>query len=262
MQSNDHNLNNPTQIDTLNLSNMEDNTLDYVSYRSIPQIFYDHLKMKDPTLFIISDSVDDVAYLGDMRIDINKQVEMPYMSYDPESKEYVISIYLKTKNNKYLIIPLFRFKNADHALEVLKSKSMLHDKTAIKKNIVKLLIEYKLGNIGMNDLIIGIIKELIKNPSNPEFNKLIEFCNSKLPQSISIANNRDIPLELKVGISDKYYHERIPLVKLYSDVYDTLIRNCVVSECIHNDLYNVDLLESMSIMSIIADDIMNINVPK
>lgn len=245
MHSTDHNLNNPTRIDTLELSQMESNR-PAINVEIVTQYFYDRLTKKDPnTIYLISDAVYPKMYLGNNLISNNNENDCRYyMEINYDKKEYIIGM-IKINNYKEYVLPLYSYKDPQEALNKLELFSRLKSHSVIDSKLYQILVSYIDKTINIHDLIIGILSVYGFN-SDSRLQNLINFANMHgVNNFMSNTDGRDLPELFKQELSVKYdksINESDLLLGYYYELYKIIeLNNFFKDSKYTNDPDNADL---------------------
>lgn len=150
MRSTDNNISTPTSLKELDIIKIIEST-DFFKVQAVTQHFYDLLQTPDPcTLYMIIGT--KTMYLGTRRIERDRHKMPKYCMAMNDKGEYVIYIYELGD-----LVEIQRFDNIDEAIGVLNvfNKLSSHSPTTIK--IYSMILSYKDGDIGIHDLIMGIM---------------------------------------------------------------------------------------------------------
>lgn len=233
MRSTDTNLNNPLQIDNIDLQR-EIESWNHVTIEIIDQNLYDLKEKHDPfVMYVIKDSKDNRMYLGDLLIP-NSYSESTYLiSFDNNMNQYVLNLNIKERFQNF-IVPISKYINAQDAIDAMKLSMNAGSHEKINLSIYTLLSAFIDDKIMLHQLIVGLIS-LFGYKNDPRLQQLNQTAISYgVLQHISI-KNKDLPsmyIEDLPKFSNQYNNS---LFDIYNDLYNVIIKHGITNkEKYHN----------------------------
>lgn len=226
MNSNDNNIRNPLSSTDLQLF-QEINAKKAPKIELVPQIFYDHIQVKDPyTIYVISDAPNRMYY-GESLI-INDPDRVSYlMSTDViDGREYY-PIFMQMPTPKYLgsnIIEICRYENAIDALNALRKFNAAGGHGEVVQKIYDSIVLYSRDDISMEDFLISCLVAF-GFKDDPRLQQIIQVQTSY--HRDGDVEGPDLPMALRADIkrmANRSDDAGNSLLKMYSDIYDTMIK--------------------------------------
>lgn len=225
MYSKDHNINNPTKVDQIDLVPSYD-AWSTPSIEYITQKEYDTIYKKDPlTIYVITDAIGKKVYYGDILVD-DKQDGIKYFMGISNDGKY--AIYLNERMSGVdNIIKICAYNDPQVALHALELYENSGSYESIDMKIYESLVHYIRNNISCHDVLIGILCACGFN-NDYRLQTLIETA----VQCDSIYGH-DLSEQMKSVLgtyknSDKNRFEIPPAYKVlnikYSQLYDVLLK--------------------------------------
>lgn len=247
MKSTDHNLNNPTKVNVIELLR-EISSLSTPNIEIVSQKFYDLIQIKEPnTLYFINDSNPPRIYFGEILISNDKCEGKYFITTGNRINEY--DLYLKEEiygNDK--LIKICKYDDPQKAIDALNLYNNIgsHDKISI--SLYNILINYIDKDISLNDLLLGIFT-IFGFKEDPRLQELIQLTFTYEQNS---NDKTDISPMLRCEIRnfrDKY---PLSLYRIYSNLYDIIVKYYFFKdEKYHSDVNFINLSE-------IIKDIINV----
>ncbi len=219
MKSSNFNLHSTITENEINLLHVIEN-LHAFEVCHLTQAEYDVMTQHDETTtYVITDSKDGRMYIGSRLIPISKNDRQYLLGYDPYKNKYIL--YLNAVEG-YIdhIAPISEFANPQDAINALITCNHLYDHNATFLKIIKVLAEYIIGNVGMNQTLISMISVLGYRDDGrlQDLNRLSIVYNDD-------QSARDISSVHKLMLHNEKDNNMNGLVSVYSDLYDLFVLN-------------------------------------
>ena len=217
MKSSNFNLHSSLTGNEINLMHVIENAHAYdVCY--ITQDDYDRMTQYDETTtYIITNSREGRMYIGSREIPVSKNDHQYLLGFNPYTNKYIL--YLNSVEG-YVDhnIPIREFNNPQDAIDTLIVFNHINDHDEIFLKIIKVLSQYIIGNVGLNQTLISMIAVLGYRDDGrlQDLNRLsIIYNDDQSAKDISSLHRMMLHNEKDKNING--------LVSVYSDIYDLFV---------------------------------------
>lgn len=191
MDSTNHNLENPTKIDTLRVVK-DVESWNFPTVRQVTQEFYDLGQKHDPNvIYSITNSPDMRVYYGDILVLKSKSRSEKYFLTILDDGTYSISLN-QVNNHHDNLIEICRFDDPQKAIESLALFNRLGTHQHKSIHLLNMINAYCNNRIGCHDFIIGIMTEFGYR-NDPRLQEIIMAGNVACVNSPSWYMDSDIP---------------------------------------------------------------------
>lgn len=236
--SNDQNLNNPTQVDTLSLDRIIESA-DAMQYVALTQEEYDRIAKPDPhKAYIITNAPNRKVYYGTILIVPSKFKSIYYITQIEPNEWILVKNELELHNHDHLI-EICRYDTLDKAANAMAMYNKVGSHYTTNLRVYESLINYIKEEIGIDSFILSIFA-IMGLSENAEFQTLIQFLmtmnnretyntrkKSVYQKNITIACAEEVARRSKRNPHSFY--------KLYNDIYNVMISNKFFSERKYKD---------------------------
>ncbi len=224
MQSTDHDLNNPTRTDLIDLLERFD-AMKFMKTEGVTQDFYDRMGVHDPhTAYVITDHPGKVYY-GDSLVPMERN-KPRYLLGQERRGEWIL--YMNTTSEgQEKIYEVCKYDDPQKAIEALETCNRVGSHHAVNIQIYDILRQYISKDISINSAIFGIIS-LFGYKDAPDLQRVIqtafEYGAFKHPEGSYGLPQRDLPVRLRDEISRIAKQEPNSLYNLYSRFYNVFVK--------------------------------------
>lgn len=234
MRSTDTNLNNPLQIDNIDLQR-EVESWKCVKVEIVEQDFYDLMGKHDPfVMYVISDSKDQRMYLGDLLITNNESESSYFISFDNNINKYVLNVNVK-KNYQNFLVPISKYDKAQDAIDAMKLSMNAGSHEKLNLTIYSLLAAFIDEKTTLHNLIIGLISLFgYKNDIRLQDINQVAISYGVLQYN----TDRDLPRVFKEDLplfSNQYNNS---IFDIYNDLYNIIIKHDMIKK---NKYHNISI---------------------
>lgn len=249
MRSTDTNLNNPLQIDNIDLQR-EIESWKHITIEIVDQDFYDLMGQHDPfVMYVIKDSKDNRMYLGDLLITNTESDSTYFISFSNTTKRYVLNVNIKN-NFQTFLVPLSTYGNAQEAIDAMKlaMNAGSHDK--LNLSIYTLLSAFIDDKVILHQLIVGLISLF----GYRDDQRLQQVNQTAVSYGVFQYNSTDDKCIPKMFIEDlpkfSYQYDN-SLFDMYNDLFNVMIKHELVKKNKYKNVSINDLDLSAPIKDII-----------
>lgn len=253
MNSTDHNLNNPMEVDSIYLHpTIDANKAMQVQFLTREK--YDLLNPKDPYMLYVVDEGNGEThkYYGEIPVEYGKKMSNKYVMGPSLSKDGEYDIYINDIWRNTGLTYIATFKDVQTAIDMLHLYNNTGTHSNISIKIYKIILSYINKNIGIHDLLISIISEL-GYKGTPELQNTILLAIS----FDAINCKSDLPVVFREELHNIASSTINYTTKLYSRFYDLIVKyNFFKDEKYHkNDIKVLDLSDFIKNILCIHGDI-------
>lgn len=252
MNSTDHNLNNPMEVDSIYLHPTIDANK-AIQVQFLTREKYDLLNPKDPyVVYIVDEGNGEInKYYGEILVKngpskINRYVMGPSIDKYGEYNIYANNIFGNTG-----LTYIATFKDVQTAIDMLHLYNNTGTHSDISIKIYKIVVSYINKNISIHELLISIISELgYKN--TPELQHTIQLAIT----FNALECKNDLPIIFREELHDVMEWSNNCTTKLYAIFYDLVVKYNFFKD----DKYHKDELKVLDLSDFIRDVLISVKI--